>query len=464
MRAQCTRTSLDGEWIIEGMDYDEGLARSAYKPQYTPQKPVTAQVPTIVQNALLQAGEIEDPYWEMNNEKILWIEEKEWWFFKEFSIPEDTGGKTYELLFESIAYRADIWLDGITIGKTEGMFKRNFIDITRFVKPGETHTLTLRCRALEHSSEDRPGGSVKRGMVRSSGVVAPFSYWWNWSPHMVPIGLWKSVSLLVTGGVSLRDPFVKSTIHWDECIEAESADLDISVDVTSKLTRDENLVLKGTIIGVDFDDGTLEIKEKILVEAGEEGIYNTTVTMPRPQLWWPNGMGKHPLYKLELALYDSEFNLLDTAETEFGVREISMIQNEDPLWVQGISTQSNRLWSLVGNPYPWTFVVNKKRMFIRGTNWLPIDNLFRFSEERYRLFLDQVEAANLNLVRVWAGGIHETETFYSLCDRRGILCWSEFWLACANYPVMPYDLFIENARDMIEVIRNHASIAMWSGG
>ena len=98
MQTHCTRISLDGEWLIEGMDYDEGLGRSAYKPDYVPQDPVKAEVPTIVQNALLQAGKTEDPYWEMNNEKILWIEEKEWWFFKEFTIPEVITGKTYEFV------------------------------------------------------------------------------------------------------------------------------------------------------------------------------------------------------------------------------------------------------------------------------------------------------------------------------------------------------------------------------
>jgi len=464
MKTLCKWISLDGEWTIEGMEYDEGLGRSAYKPNYVSQDPVRAEVPTIVQNALLQAGKIEDPYWEMNNEKILWIEDKEWWYFKEFTVPEDVEGKTYELVFEGITYRADIWLDGITIGKTEGMFKRVFIDITRFVKPGEKHLLTLRCRALEHSSEDRPGGKVKRGMVRSSGVVAPFTYWWNWSPHMVPIGIWKSVWLNISGGVTIRDPFVKTTINWDECVEAESVDLTITVDVASKLERKENLVIKGTIKGVGFNDGVIELKEELTLEPGDEGVYEIQATINRPRLWWPNGMGEHPLYKLELEIYDSEWNLLDATATEFGVREITMIQNTDAEWVQRVSTQSNRLWSLVGNPYPWTFVVNKKRMFVRGSNWLPLDNLFRFPEERYRQFLDQVEASNLNLLRIWGGGIQETETFYKLCDQKGILCWTEFWLSCANYPVMPYDLFIECALDMIKTIRNHPSIAIWSGG
>ncbi|MCG8643107.1 MAG: hypothetical protein MI862_25500, partial [Desulfobacterales bacterium] len=128
------------------------------------------------------------------------------------------------------------------------------------------------------------------------------------------------------------------------------------------------------------------------------------------------------------------------------------------------SKQSNRLWSYVGNPYPWIFVVNRKRMFVRGSNWVPMDNMFRFSEQRYRGYLDLVEAANLNMLRIWGGGIQETEEFYRICDEKGILCWAEFWFACANYPVMPHQRFIENAKDMVLALRNHPSLAMWSGG
>ena len=126
--------------------------------------------------------------------------------------------------------------------------------------------------------------------------------------------------------------------------------------------------------------------------------------------------------------------------------------------------QSDRPWSTVGSPYPWTFVVNGKKIFIKGSNWVPVDSLFRLEEDRYRQYLDLAEDAGLNLLRVWGGGIHETETFYNLCDAKGLLTWTEFWLACANYPAMPQDLFIEHATDMVRVLRNHPSLALWCGG
>ncbi len=457
------RLDLNGSWIIEGMDFEEGLARKAYEPTYQPQDPVPAEVPTIVQNALFAAGKIEDPYWEMNNEKILWIEEKEWWFFKEFTVPEEIAGRDYHLVFEGLTYRANIWLNGINIGNTEGMFLRHYLDVTKFIIPGKKNRLTLRLRALENSVEDRPGGKVKRGMVRSSGVVAPFTYWWNWSPHMVPIGIWKPVWLRVTGGARLNDPAVRTKIQWDECQEAAAAEVTASVEIESSYTRPEKVKLRGLITGVDFDGPKYEIREELTINPGKNTVTVETL-LERPRLWWPNGLGEHPLYQLELWIVDEEGLILDRTTTEFGVRELKMVNNPDDEWVQEIHGQSNRLWSIVGKPYPWTFMINKKRVFIRGSNWLPVDNLFRLTEERYKLFLDQAEAANINMLRVWGGGIQETETFYRLCDRKGILTWAEFWLSCASYPVMPHDLFIRCAIDQIKCLRNHPSLVLWSGG
>jgi beta-mannosidase len=456
--------SLDGQWTIEGTNLEEGLLpRKAYEPAYQPKDPVPAQVPGIVQNHLFQAGRIEDPHWEMNNEKILWIDEKEWWYFKDFTVPGDIQGRKYHIVLEGITYRANVWLAGVSIGNVEGMFLRHYLDVTHLVKPGKTYRLSIRCRALENSSEDRPGGKIKRGAVRSSGVVAPFSYWWNWSPHMVPIGIWKSVWLRITGGAILADPFVRTQIHWDDCEEADSAKVTTTVDVESNFAEAEQCVIRGKITGIGFNDEELSIKQAITLKPGANKVEISQV-LTCPRLWWPNGLGGHPLYRIELSIEDSDGVIMDYCETEFGVRELAYLQNDDAEWVQAIHGQSNRLWSIVGKPYPWTFSINRKRVFVRGTNWVPMDNLLRLTEERYKLYLDQVEASNLNMLRIWAGGIQETETFYKLCDRKGIMTWAEFWLACASYPVMPHDLFMKCAINEIKCIRNHPSVVMWSGG
>ena len=325
---------LDGEWTIEGMDLEEGLLpRKAYEPNYQPKDPIPAQVPGVVQNHLFQAGRVEDPYWEQNNEKLLWVEEKEWWYFKEFTVPEDVQGQQYHIVLEGITYRANVWLDGINIGNVEGMFLRHYLDVTHLVEPGQTHRLSIRCRVLENSSEDRPGGKVRRGAVRSSGVVAPFTYWWNWSPHMVPVGIWKSVWLRITGGAVLADPCVRTQIAWDACEEAASADVTITVDVESSLAHNEPCIVRGKITGIGFEDQDLPIKQAVTLNPGANQL-KIVQTLTRPRLWWPNGMGEHPLYKVELTIEDSDGVVMDACETEFGVREVAYLQNDDDEWVQ----------------------------------------------------------------------------------------------------------------------------------
>jgi beta-mannosidase len=498
----CRRIGLDGDWLLEGMEIGQGLARQAWEPGYEPADAFPARVPGIVQAALLEAGRIEDPYWEMNNERILWVERKEWWYFRRFRLPADLppavlrGGGRVELVFEGLTYHADIWLNGAALGSFSGMFLRRFLDVTGQVRPGEANLLAVRLRALENSWEDRPAGAVKRGTVRSSGVVAPFSYWWNWSPHLVPIGIWKPVHLKISGAFALRDPHVRTRILWDECGEAEAADLEVSVELACAGTRGGQATVRGRVqapgtgsaapAGPDPPGATRDRPEEEAVfklsatrdrpeeepafelsaalGPGEVRVERVRLRLERPRLWWPNGMGPHPLYGLGLEVLDEAGARSDRLETEFGVRELALERNPDDLWVQETSTQSNRLWSLVGQPYPWTFVVNHRKVFIRGSNWLPADNLFRFTEERYRMYLDLAEEANLNMLRVWGGGIHETEAFYRLCDRKGLLTWTEFWLACADYPDMPRDLFVESAADMVKVIRNHPCLALYCGG
>ena len=97
MDALCRRVSLDGEWALEGLDLHEGLSNNAYKPNYKLKDPVPVQVPQTVHAALMDAGRIKDPYWELNNEEILWIEKKEWWYHREITIPSDIKGRNYQL-------------------------------------------------------------------------------------------------------------------------------------------------------------------------------------------------------------------------------------------------------------------------------------------------------------------------------------------------------------------------------
>jgi beta-mannosidase len=462
MKHYPTLIDLNSSWLLEGLEIMEGLNRGYYKRDYIPVDPVEADVPGIVQAALYAAGRIDDPYFEDNPEHIKWIEDKEWWFFKDVDVPKVSPSGRAVLVLEGITYRAELWVNGVNAGYLEGMFKRWFIDISDLVFPGESNRITLRIRTQEMASQDYPGSHIGRRVIMSTAVAAPFSYYWNWAPHLVPVGIWKPAKLLLTGPVFLRDPIIRNEISWNQEGKALSAALDVSV--TAELQGQENrkYTFKCEILEDDIPLVSWET-EQVLIP-GEKTAVTLCGRIDNPRVWWPNGMGDQPLYSAVISAADSSGNVSHRVKSVFGIRELKMIRNEDDLWVQKVCGHTNRPWADAGDPYPWTFTINRKRVFVKGTNWLPTDSLFRFSEERYRLFLDQAEAAGINMLRVWGGGIHETETFYRLCDKKGILTWTEFWLACSKYPAMPHHTFIECASDMVKVLRNHPSMVMWSGG
>lgn len=458
--------SLDGQWTMEGKNMTDGLTHKAYRPNYRPAETVPASVPGIVQTALYEAGIVEDPYFEDAPERIKWVEDKEWWFFKEFTVPDSIEGGNYVLVLEGITYRAEVWLNGVYVDRLEGMFTRWFLDVTDLLDPSGVNKLTLRIRTQEMASQDHPGSHIGRRVIMSTAVVAPFSYFWNWSPHMAPIGIWKPISLKVIGDAQLKDPFITTAIDWSDsdADQARSAKVSTSVELQSFTKRSKRVKVQGEIYAQDFEMPSIRFEQEVTLEPDTTVTVDLETVVDQPRLWWPNGMGEHPLYGMKLTVVDEAGEVQDELESEFGIRELTMAPNEDDIWVQDTCGHTNRPWSIVGNPYPWTFVVNRKRMFVRGTNWLPVDSLYRFTEDRYRIFLNQAEDANVNMVRVWGGGNHETETFYRMCNRKGILAWTEFWLACSSYPAMPHDLFVKCAIDMIKVLRNHPSVCLWSGG
>ena len=142
---------------------------------------------------------------------------------------------------------------------------------------------------------------------------------------------------------------MRSRIDWDECGEAVNAEIRLDVEAHNFTQTALSAVLEGVIRGRGFPCRPVKVKQEVTLQSGLNtlGLQGRLV---RPRLWWPNGLGEHPLYDLALTLRDGEGSAIDRAETSFGVRELAMRRNSDDLWVQEVHGQSNRLWSIVGNP------------------------------------------------------------------------------------------------------------------
>jgi len=183
----------------------------------------------------------------------------------------------------------------------------------------------------------------------------------------------------------------------------------------------------------------------------KDGKATATKVFPSPNLWWPNGEGDQYLYTLKTTLLGAEKALLDETTTRFALRSISLIQR--PLDDEPGTT--------------FMFNVNGRDIFIQGGNWIPADNLLpRITREKYFAWIGMAKKSHLNMIRVWGGGIYETEDFFDACDENGILVWHDLAFACGDYPI--HDAFLENVTKEVEAqvtrIRNRACLALLCGG
>ena len=421
-----------------------------------------AVVPGTVLTTLLHNQKIPDPFFGMNNEQIPDISQVgrdyyTYWFFNSFQIPEVKSGEQVWLKFRGINYTAEIFLNGkkINADTHEGMFLREKYRITPYLT---NSTNRLAVLVYPPDPAGTPVGQGGDGMIARS-VAMQFTAGWDW---ICPIrdrntGIWDEVSVETTGPVDLLDPHVITKVpgkripsgKQDPAIIRTSAELinPSGETQTGKLfARCETCEVSKTIV--------LQPGEKISVELPEFKINN-------PQLWWPNGTGDHPLYNIEFSFVLNSNRISDQENVSFGIRETGTRFDE-------------KLGARI-------FSVNGQDVFIKGGNWIASDALLRFSPERYDSEVKMHAEMNMNMIRVWGGGLTERPEFYYACDKYGILVWQDLWISgdCNGrwydpakkesqerrraYPDK-HSLFITSVVDQVKMLRNHPSLYLWCGG
>jgi beta-mannosidase len=274
------------------------------------------------------------------------------------------------------------------------------------------------------------------------------TYWWDFCPRMVHVGIWDHVYLEISDAVRLEDVFVRPQLHQS----LEHAELDLAVKLDS--TRDERIAVEVDISleGDTVNQGRVEKR----LERGKTDV-SMNIDLDQPQLWWPNGHGAQPLYEAEVQVYSAHNPQVPIAEktVSFGVRDVAFGPNQT-------SDQYAR---------SYTLLVNGRKTFLKGWNWVPIDVMYGVERPRkLERLLALAQRAHVNLLRVWGGGLIEKEAFYDECDRRGIMVWQEFSQSSSgiesDLPREPafIDHMIREARQIIPRKRNHPSLVLWCGG
>ena len=427
---------------IDTMRLFSGEQLGVHRPDYEDAGWIPAAVPGNVREILLRQGLISDPYVGRNNEQSRWVEDFAWWYRKTFHAPESWRGKRLELRFDGIDYKADFYLNGRRLGTHEGMFTPAVFDVTEHIVVGGPNVVCAGFAPPPRDTADHYWDG--RIPERARAHRCQMSWGWDWSRHLLPIGIWDSVRLTAHGDVRLTDVFARSRRkprnRWDVAFEMEIENAGAALNAVEAVIE---------LRGANFRTARQRTAFKTPLRRGTRTL-KKTVSLDAPELWWPNGYGRQRLYEATITLSHGE-RTLARKRIRFGVREVRMAFNPDA----------------PPDAYPLIFTVNGRKIFAKGGNWVPPDMIpSRLDAARYGRLVALARDAHWNMFRMWGGGLFEKEAFYDLCDEHGLLVWQEFAHACSNYP-KNRKYVQEKGREathLIRRLRNHPCIALWCGG
>ena len=420
--------SLNGQWTVYQQDATT---------------PIPASVPGCVHTDLLQAGHIDDPYVGDNELRTLWVGETDWCYQRRFDLPPVLLEEERVLLrCHGLDTLATIKVNGEVVGVTDNMFRIWEFDVKELLQPGDNSIEVHFAAAMPYvrrRGQERtlPAWGVGDHKLDGGGWIRkePCNFGWDWGPSLVTCGIWRDIELVAFSHVRLTDVEVRQHHQPSQpvtlTVHAHAEQIS-----PGDFTVNAQLALDGAPIGASS-------------AALVDGRAAIQLTVENPQLWWPNGMGEQPLYGLTVQVVSSDGALKDAHSKRVGLRTLRLVREEDK-WGES-----------------FYFAANGVPFFAKGANWIPADTFAnRVSRADYARLLGDAALANMNMLRVWGGGIYEQDIFYTLCDELGICVWQDFMFACATYPGFD-STWLANvkaeAEDNVRRIRHHACLALWCG-
>ena len=418
--------SLNGPWQVAQQGTDDSF---------------TGQVPGTVHADLLAAGRIDDPFYRDNEMAQQWISEQDWLYSRAFTVPAGLLAQDRVLLrCEGLDTFATITVNGTEIAKTDNQFRTWEFDVKKVLVVGENRIEVYLTSPLPYMEEQERRRSLspwtcalheKHG--RSYVRKMPCNFGWDWGPALVTCGIWRSISLLGFSTARLHDVHVRQ--------DHQPGQVNLQVAIQAETTQSTPL---SATVAVRFEDKEVARATVPLTD----GAGTAQLTITDPCLWWPNGMGDQPLYEVDVTL-KADATLLDSWRKRIGLRTLQLDRHPDQ-WGESFQFTAN------GIPF-----------FAKGGNWIPADALYtRTSPERYRDLLQSCADANMNMLRIWGGGLYADDLMYDLCDELGLCLWQEFVFACAPYPADDPAFLASvqaEAEDNVRRLRHHACLCLWCG-
>lgn len=404
-----------------------------------------ATVPGTVHNDLMTHQLIENPQIGLNEDKVQWVEEKDWEYKTHFVLENDfLKNAVIEINFEGLDTYADVFVNQKLVVSTDNMFVGTRVNVKPYLKEGENelriyfHSPVIKgLEKLQKFGHILPAHNELAPEERRTNVFtrkAPFHYGWDWGPRLVTSGIWRPAQLLAWSHGVISDLYIV-TKH----VSHEKALLIANVDINAEKEGIYSLKLF-----INNQDSGLTKTVRLKTGMNMEGL---EITLDNPVLWWPNGYGDAYLYDFEFVL-EHENLITHKRSLRYGVRNINLVQTPD------------------SKGHTFYFEVNGQPVFMKGANVIPSETLTpSISEETYQKLIHSAKSANMNMLRVWGGAIYEEDYFYQLCDENGLLVWQDFMFACSLQPGTPAHLesIRKEAADNVKRLRNHACLALWCG-
>lgn len=406
-----------------------------------------AKVPGCVHMDLYHNGIIPNPFYGKNESELQWIDKKDWEYQCYFDVSEELKANSHlELVFDGLDTYADVYVNGRHILSADNMFRSWRVDVKQWLTDRD-NKLTVHFRSPIHedlpklsrlgyglpaSNDQSDVGGLNDKKISVFARKAPYHYGWDWGPRFVTSGIWREVRLE----------------GWSECL---ITDVYIRQDEVTPLIAKLTAVLEIEV--AEAWEGSLHVfteslswTKKVNLVSGINHV-ELNMSIDQPRLWWCRGLGEQDLYSFNVELVGlSGFTVKKSVRT--GLRTVKLVTNQDD---EGTS---------------FYIELNGVAVFAKGANHIPNDSfLTEITYETYRHEIATAAASNMNMLRVWGGGIYEQDMFYELCDEYGLLVWQDFMFACSMYP--GDEAFLQNvkleAEENIKRLRNYACITLWCG-
>lgn len=468
---------LNGDWTLSFRD-DQIVSPA----QLAGAETFKTSIPSSVHWSLYNAGKLPHPYYNKNSDLYKWVDEKVWYYTKTVSLPATLPGNLVYLCFDGLDYFSKVWINDTLLGVHEGMFGGPSVEVSRYIRYGKENKIIVELRAGNWGNKavdfdklprtatgDRDFTGRKGYNSRASGrIIKPWVISGGSGAEMFfSIGMWQPVRLEVVPPVHLERPFIvtrsvekgKASLHLSAEILADTDGLDQQLHpiINTGLWHPKHegntyMSVNGNYaLRVEFyHKGKKAFTQQIALDLlkGRNWV-EKNFELTDPKIWNPSGLGNPDLYEVRCVLLQNG-KAADEIRFEYGIRTIERIASAGP-------RMSDR-WE------NWQFVVNGKKIFVKGMNFTPQDVLLETDAVKYRWTLTAAKNMGVQMIRVWGGGLLETDAFYKICNELGLMVWQDFPIGNQNTPDYPQDIWQAQVVQNICRLRNHPSLVVWCGG